>query len=135
MESRKLLSQFKLRKTALREEVISLFANHQKVAFSEQEINEMFKSFDRVSIYRTIRTFLDKMIIHKIVCHDGVLKYAFTPQKDASQQHPHFECTTCHTVSCIETRKGIQKVSVPKGYAPVEFQFLVQGLCPKCREK
>ncbi len=133
MTSKKLLSRFKLRATPLRENLINLFVNYPGVAFSETEINEMFSNtFDRVTVYRTIRTFLDKFIIHKVVCEDGVLKYAITPEQKNDCSHAHFQCTTCGTVSCL-TQCAIEQFTLPEGYQSKGMQMLIKGLCPQCK--
>lgn len=131
MKNKKILSSFDLRNTPLREEIITLFVNNQGIAFSEAEINNIFsKTLDRVTVYRTIRTFLDKLILHKIICDDGVLRYAITEQK-AKPHHPHFQCTECGKVSCL-AEKGIGNISLPAGYQTNELHLLVRGICANC---
>ncbi len=131
MEKEDPLTYFQLRNTPLREEMITLFVNHQGLAFSEAEINEMFSpAFDRVTVYRTIKTFLDKLIIHKVVCEKGVLKYAYNVASKA-WPHPHFECTSCGKVLCLNGN-GVAMIELPKGYQEEEVHTLVKGLCPDC---
>jgi len=130
MKSKISFSKLNLRVTPIREEMITLLMNHQGVALSEPEINQMFNHQpDRVSIYRTIRTLLDKMVIHKVICEDGVLKYALSPK--ANSEHPHFECTSCGKVLCLN-QHGVNSVDVPAGYTAQAIHMLIKGLCPNC---
>ena len=132
MKKDNIFSTVDLRSTPLREEMITLFVNHQGIAFSEAEINGMFSQpFDRVTVYRTIKTFLGKLIIHKVICEDGVLRYAITEQQQNKLYHPHFQCTACGTVSCL-TEKGLSRVSLPEGYRTRELHMLIKGICSQC---
>ncbi len=118
-----------IRTTPLRDELTSLFLNHPGVAFSETEINDMVDGkFDRTSIYRSVKTLLEKVFIHKIICENGVLKYAHPQQHDVVIHHPHFQCTPGGKVSCLE-EYPIAPVPLPTGYNAHTINLLVRGNC------
>jgi Fur family transcriptional regulator, ferric uptake regulator len=132
MKKTTIFSNLDIRSTPLREEIITLFLNNQGIAFSEAEINSMFgQPFDRVTVYRTIKTFLDKLIIHKVICEDGVLRYAMTEQPQNKSHHAHFQCTECGKVSCLKD-KGVGRINLPSGYKTNELYMLIKGVCPQC---
>ena len=119
-----------IRNTRIREDILTLFIGNKGVAFSESEISQLFSpKVDRVTIYRNIRLMLSKMVIHRIVCEDGKLKYAMA--SDTSRHHPHFECTACGKVLCLND-KGITKIDLPDGFQPKATHLLVRGLCANC---
>lgn len=132
MNKKDFLSKLNLRTTPMREQIVTLFLDNEGIAFSEVEINEIFNhSLDRVSIYRTIRTLVKKSVVHKIVCENGVLKYAHKATPKENVMHPHFECTRCGKVLCLN-EKGITGIELPEGYLQEVMHTLVQGICPDC---
>lgn len=120
-----------MRITPLRNGLIDLFQNNPGVAFSEAELNDVSgRSFDRTTVYRTIRTLLKKVFIHKIVCEDGVLKYALNDKRIASN-HPHFQCTVCDQVKCLHDQH-IKEHRLPRGYEAMQVDLLIRGVCADC---
>ncbi|MFM7430344.1 MAG: Fur family transcriptional regulator [Flammeovirgaceae bacterium] len=119
-----------IRNTRIREEILTLFIGNKGVAFSEAEINQVFsRKADRVTIYHNIRMLLEKLVIHRVICEDGKLKYAMAT--DTTRQHPHFECIACGKVSCLND-KGITNIELPAGFQSQATHMLVRGLCANC---
>lgn len=132
MNKGKLLSANNLRSTHIREQLISLFLDNEGVAFSQAEIDQFFyHCFDRVTIYRTVRTLLEKSVIHKVICDDGVLKYAHKGIAKLTDIHPHFQCTTCGQVKCL-VAKSAQDIKMPIGYTLSTMHILIKGVCAQC---
>jgi Fur family ferric uptake transcriptional regulator len=74
--SDRLLKTFRLRSTPSRQEILHLFLN-KDYALSHGDIEkEINNELDRVTVYRTLKTFLDKGLIHKVLDDEGSLKYA-----------------------------------------------------------
>ena len=70
------LKDFSLRSTPNRKEILDLFLQ-RSYALSHADIeNEFENSLDRVTVYRTLKTFLDKGLIHKVLDDGGGIKYA-----------------------------------------------------------
>jgi Fe2+ or Zn2+ uptake regulation protein len=66
-----LLRDFNLRSTPNREEILDLFIE-KNYALSHSDIEkEIDASLDRVTVYRTLKTFLDKGLIHKVLDDEG----------------------------------------------------------------
>jgi Fur family ferric uptake transcriptional regulator len=91
--------------------------------------------FDRVTIYRTLTSFLDQGLIHKVPDDAGVTRYALCRHNcnaHAHQdEHIHFKCNACGETQCLED------VPLPRFHAPQGFQFLdtnvlIQGVCNRC---
>ena len=63
--SETLLKNFKLRSTPNRQEILELFLQ-RNYALSHGDIEkEIDSQLDRVTLYRTLKTFLDRGLIHK----------------------------------------------------------------------
>lgn len=129
-----LLKDFQLRSTPGRQEVLDIFLkiNH---ALSHGDIERnMPADFDRVTLYRTLKTFLDKGLVHKVLDDEGGLKYALCNHNcnatSHSHNHVHFKCTVCGQTSCLDIE--IPGIKLPKGYKPVESNLLIQGTCLNC---
>jgi Fur family ferric uptake transcriptional regulator len=95
---------------------------------------EIANSLDRVTVYRTLKTFLDKGLIHKVLDDEGSLKYALCKEAcntvEHHHDHVHFKCTNCGQTICLNL--DVPPLKLPKGYTATETNLLVQGVCEKC---
>ena len=128
------LKGHQLRTTTCREDVLSAFIN-KKNALSHGDLEgALGESYDRVTIYRTLKTFLEKGIIHKVLDDEG-LRYALCSHDCSDQHHQHdhihFKCTGCGETNCLESLR-IPIVQLPQGYRAETMNLLIQGVCPKC---
>jgi Fur family transcriptional regulator, ferric uptake regulator len=133
--SNQLLKDFRLRTTQTRQEILHLFLRRD-YALSHGDIEkEIDNSLDRVTVYRTLKTFLDKGLIHKVLDDEGSLKYALCNEACSvaghHHNHVHFKCTKCGQTNCL-TNVEIPAVKLPKGYKPIEINLLIQGVCEDC---
>ena len=133
--SNRLLKDFRLRTTQTRQEILHLFLR-KDYALSHGDIEkEVDSSLDRVTVYRTLKTFLDKGLIHKVLDDEGSLKYALCNEACSvaghHHNHVHFKCTRCGQTNCL-TNVEIPNVKLPKGYKPKEINLLIQGICEGC---
>lgn len=121
--------------TAMRVLVLD-FLLKQKAAVSLSDIEGSFAQSDRVTIYRTLKTFEQKGLIHSIP--DGaVTKYAIC-QSDCNGQahrdtHLHFYCTHCKETVCLPAVK-IPGIAVPENYRVSELSLIARGTCANCSE-
>jgi Fur family ferric uptake transcriptional regulator len=132
--SDQLLKDFRLRSTPTRQEILDLFLN-KDYALSHSDIEkEVTDSSDRVTVYRTLKTFLDKGLIHKVLDDEGGLKYALCTDactiSGHRHEHVHFKCTKCGQTSCLSVE--IPPVRLPRGYKSQAVNLLIQGICDSC---
>lgn len=124
--------QLNIRTTQMRKRLVTFFMDNPGLAFSENEIRqEMGSEFDRTTVYRTIKTLLKKVFIHKIVCENGMLRYALNDNKNEHPPHVHFQCMQCQRVFCLKECK-VQTPSLPETFEAQSYQFLVKGNCHHC---
>lgn len=132
------LKTFNLRHTTGREEVLSLFLNADHALAHHDVENGLGPDHDRVTIYRTLRTFLDKGLIHKVLDDEGDTKYALCrdtcSQTRHQHEHVHFKCETCGQTTCLDTVR-IPAVPLPQGYFRKEMNLLIQGICQDCNRQ
>lgn len=132
--SETLLKDFNLRSTPNRQEILHLFLQ-KNYALSHGDIEkEIDNSLDRVTVYRTLKTFLDKGLIHKVLDEEGSLKYALCKEACTTAEHHHdhvhFKCTKCAQTYCLNVE--VPPVKLPKGYKAGAVNLLIQGICEKC---
>lgn len=91
--------------------------------------------FDRVTIYRTLQTFVEKGIIHTIPTADNSVRYALCKDECSAghhhDDHVHFMCDECGTTYCLD-HVTVPKVILPEGFKAVQKDLVVSGLCNKC---
>lgn len=134
--SETLLKSFKLRSTPNRQEILHLFLR-KDYALSHGDIEkEIDNSLDRVTVYRTLKTFLDRGLIHKVLDDEGSLKYALCNEACTTaahhHDHVHFKCVECGQTNCLDV--DVPNVRLPRGYRAKEVNVLIQGVCERCSE-
>lgn len=128
-----ILQSHKLRITDCRQEIIREFLDKQ-VALAHSDLEESLDSqFDRVTIYRTLKTFVDKDVVHKVLDDSGATKYALCSHEEEkhNHEHVHFKCEICGETTCLESIT-LPSIKLPKGFKKKEMNLLVQGVCNKC---
>lgn len=131
-----ILKDYDLRTTTSRSAILRLFLkNSFALSYSDIE-REIAVTFDRVTVYRTLKTFLDKGVIHKVLDDAGSLKYALCSEPCSTHEHHHehvhFKCIKCGHTSCLED-VTIPEVKLPKGFVISEVNLLIQGTCNRCQ--
>jgi len=129
-----LLEKHELRNTSCRRSMLELFVQKEE-ALSVSELNSILgKEYDRATVYRTIQSFLDNGIIHKVLDTKEGQKYAMCHECDHethSDEHIHFLCLKCGKSICLE--EEIPNVPIPKGYRLQTSNMLLEGICPDCQ--
>lgn len=130
-----ILKENKLSVTAGRQKILQLFLNADG-SISHADIEKKTgEHFDRVTIYRTLNSFVEKGIVHIIPTSDNSIKYALC--KDDCQEghhhdhHVHFQCVSCKGTFCLD-EVVTPTVNVPQGYKAASIEVVVQGICKHC---
>ncbi len=135
MNIKDLLQDQGLSMTNCRKDVLNQFVD-TGTALSFQDIEvALLKSYDRVTIYRTLKAFAEKGIIHKVINDSGNIKYALCKEEchdtKHNHEHLHFQCIKCEQTNCIDEIK-IPKIELPKGYTFIKSDLLIKGVCKHC---
>jgi Fur family transcriptional regulator, ferric uptake regulator len=131
-----ILKKHQLKKTAIRKHLLDLFLNTNTAlshAMIEKQVEQLY---DRVTLYRTLNTFEEKGIIHKIMNFEGVAMYALCVENCEEHHHHdnhiHFSCEKCKETICV-SEEYTPKIILPKEYQIHEIMISVKGICPKCQ--
>ncbi len=106
----------------------------QRYAISLSELELLFDKVDRVTLFRTLKTFREHHLIHHIDDGTGVAKYALCSNDcDCSPEelHVHFRCEKCQKTYCLP-EIAIPSINLPINFKLNEVNVLMKGLCDKC---
>ncbi len=139
-----LLKKAKLRNTEPRERILSVFQN-SAFALSHGDIEEAIgEGIDRVTIYRTLRTFVEHGLLHTVPDQHQGIRYALCAENCEEDNHDHenenhlhhhnhlhFRCESCKNTRCLPQSK-LPEIELPSGFVSKEAVFLIYGLCDSC---
>lgn len=135
--SAKLLREKGLRATPFREKVLWIFEKQASAIDMEILENELGE-FDRITLYRTLRSFIDKGIIHEIMMPGETKKMAICNEScnDTfyhNHEHVHFKCKVCNQISCLEL-KEYPEIRL-RNYIVESTEIQAVGVCEQCNVK
>lgn len=130
-----LLRKHQLSVTESRIKILELFLKSAN-ALEHHDIEvKTREKFDRVTVYRTLQTFMEKGIIHNIPTNDNAVKYALC-KHDCEEghhhdDHVHFICSNCGTTTCLDEVQ-VPEIKLPRGYKTRQTEVVVSGICKEC---
>ena len=131
----KILDQKAVRITPMRQLLLEYFVEKNTVS-GLSELEKVFPKSDRITMYRTLKTFEEKGILHSIKGEGDEAKYALCNEHCSPvnhiDQHPHFQCEQCKQVTCIDSQL-IPSMELPDGYVQKEVTMMIKGICPNCQ--
>lgn len=133
---KEILKKNQLSITESREKILNLFLD-QPGALAHGDIEKKAgEKFDRVTVYRTLQTFVEKGIIHTIPTADNSIRYALC-KDDCGEghhhdHHIHFVCTKCNNTYCLDD-VVTPDIKLPKGYTTEQIEVVVNGICKNCK--
>lgn len=110
----------------------------QTTAISLSNLETEFERSDRITLYRTLKTFEEKGIIHIIKDGAEVAKYALCQNECNnglhSDTHLHFYCTACKELYCLP-KVQIPEISLPDKFKLEELSLVARGVCDNCQKE
>lgn len=138
MDAVQFLKNHNLRNTECRRAIAQYFFDRPHIALSHQDLEQNFGSlYDRATLYRTLNSFEENHLIHKVIDESGITKFALCPEHcnhtdhNHDINHIHFQCKKCEQTTCIDNAATIE-LNLPKKYQVEETNFLVMGICERC---
>lgn len=134
----RLLEKHGLSKTPPRLNVLSILAARE-VATPETYLEKRLGGqVNRVTLYRTLKAFEEKGILHKILDQNGTANYALCSEKCSEHKHYdkhfHFNCVTCNKVYCMD-EIDFSFIKLPRGFKAGTMNLTVTGTCRQCQKK
>ncbi|SKB65172.1 Fur family transcriptional regulator, ferric uptake regulator [Salegentibacter holothuriorum] len=131
--------QINLRKKGIRQTPVRMliydYLAKKTVASSLSDIEQFMDRSDRTTLYRTLKTFEEKGVVHQIDDGTGVQKYALCEEDcrcdPLTDLHLHFHCIKCSETKCL-TEQKIPHINLPPGYVVKDANLVVKGICDQC---
>jgi len=131
-EIKKILKSHKLRVTDARIDTLEFFLSQNRT-LSFKDLENEFDESDRVTLYRTLNSFVEHGVLHKIPDDSGFATYGLCHDTcdsgDHNHDHMHFKCNECGTIECLE--QNIPSIKIP-GYTVMEANLILKGICKTC---
>lgn len=89
---------------------------------------------DRVTVYRTLDGLYRAGLIERVRSGGRTFGYHLTAG-ECNARHPHFYCTCCHQLSCLEPETAGLDLAAFERAAPGRVKHLeirLEGLCDRC---
>jgi Fur family transcriptional regulator, ferric uptake regulator len=133
-----MLTRHKLRHTPVRRAVLQVLSR-SPFALSGHEIEQQMGSdVDRITLYRTLKTFEESGLIHRVIDTTDTVRYAACSVECSAHahfdDHVHFKCTCCQHIYCL-TQVAIPAVTLPSGFEVAARNYLLSGVCQECQAK
>lgn len=136
LATEKKLTEKKINPTAMRLLVLD-FLLKQSAAIRLTDIEKGMEPADRTTIYRTLKTFEEKGLVHCIDDGTGFPKYALCADAcepgEHHDLHVHFYCTQCKETFCLPDAI-IPDIPLPGKFQPLELNLVIKGICDRCAE-
>ena len=133
-KSEELLKRHSIRVTSMRKEILNIFLEYDK-ALSHNDIELELEDCDRITLYRNLKNFQEKGIIHKAIDGTNTPKYALCEQQcdehHHHDDHVHFHCERCDSTFCLDD-VSLPEVNTPAGYSISSANLILNGTCNIC---
>ena len=129
------LTRHALRQTPVRRAVLQALAE-SPFALSGSEIEQQLgPSTDRITLYRTLKSFEENGLIHRVIDSTDIIRYAACSIECSAQahfdNHVHFKCTACQHIYCLN-QVAIPAVTLPEKFEAQTRDYLLAGVCRAC---
>jgi len=119
-------------------------------AFAMGDLEGVLPTVDRSTLFRALTLFAEKGLLHTLDDGTGEKKYCLCCEHEhcdhggadmecgcdehhhAACEHVHLTCTVCGRTYCLKDER-IPQVNVPEGFLVQQIQYIVHGICAKCR--
>ena len=127
------LTTKKIKPTSMRLLVLKQLVE-SKSAVSLSELENNFDKVDKVTLYRTLKTFENNKLIHSIDDGSRAVKYALCEENcecEPQDQHVHFHCENCGETFCL-TNTRIPSLNIPTSFQAKSVNMVYKGICVNC---
>jgi len=130
-----ILKSRNIKPTAMRILVLEVLAG-QDAAIGLPELEQLFDRADKTTLYRTLKVFEEKKLIHRIDDGTGSVKYALCPANCEclpEDLHLHFLCTSCKKTYCLPDIP-VPTIQLPGDFSVESVNMVAKGICSKCNQ-
>ena len=113
--------------------VLQYFTKQDR-AITLPELENAFETADKSTLYRTLKTFEKRNLVHGIDEGTGITKYALCLEGclcAPKDQHYHFHCIKCKATFCL-TSQNLPSIALPKDFTINRANLVLKGICAHC---
>lgn len=107
----------------------------QTAAATVSDLEKAFPESDKVTLYRTLKTFEEQGIIHNINADAEATRYSLCEEScqpgEHYDLHVHFYCTSCKELLCLPKTR-LPNVALPDNFLLQELSLVARGICDNC---
>ena len=94
-------------------------------------------ALDRATVYRNLVELVKAGLARRRDLGDHVWRFEAAAALPGGKEHPHFLCTSCGMLECLDTLKVSLKrhARVPRALREDAVEILVKGLCDECQAR
>lgn len=135
----KILENYAVKPTPMRMLVLEqMITQCRNLSLTEME--SLLYPADRVTIYRTLQTFVKNGIAHSIDIANSGSVYALCPEgcthNAHNDKHPHFVCESCKKIICsTDFIFSLQQKPNTPQYVIHKIEMTIKGICGECTEQ
>lgn len=134
MSVKSILQNSSLRSTPIRRCVLELYLN-EKRALSQRDVEKSIsKDYNRITIYRTLKVFLELGILHEVIDDKFTVKYALCPMDKLPEDHAHFKCVFCSQTYCLNIAVSSKDIQTGYDFEIISQKTLYLGRCSDCKK-
>lgn len=102
------------------------------------DLETSLDTLDKSSVFRVLTLLLEHGVVHGVEDGRGVTRYEICrgdhSRPDADDDlHAHFYCERCNKVYCFP-QINTPRVNIPEGFTAHSVNFMIKGVCPRCRK-
>jgi len=105
-----------------------------KTPLTHEELSGRLRGhhLDRVTVYRTLQTLIEKGIAHRVEAGDRLWRFAVCGCGHRVHCHPHFTCRVCGKVECLNDVDLPEFAQVGRNYRVESQEVYMTGVCAHC---
>lgn len=121
-----------IRKTKSVKLILNQFEKRDSAISTVDLIEKLNSEINKTTVYRILDKLEYSGVLHSFLGLNGIRWYAKCKNCSTSHHsdlHPHFQCTSCGKVDCLDIK--ITMPTIPNREV-TSSQFLLQGKCERC---
>ena len=136
LDAKFILSENGISRTEFRTELLNLFYSSKMSLSVEDILNHFDNSINKVTVYRSLESFENKGLIHKVPDSNNLKRYSLCKEDECNasshkHNHGHFICYSCNQTFCLEEIKTPDIICM-KGFYIQELKLTAEGYCQDC---
>ena len=139
LDVKSILLENGINRTDFRTDLLNLFYSSKSSLSVENILKYFNNSINKVTVYRSLESFENKGLIHKVPDGKNLKKYSLCREGECNaashnHNHGHFICYSCNQTFCLDDIKT-PDVTFMKGFYIQELKLIAEGYCKDCYKK